>query len=111
MKKRTVTTIETHQVVIVRRPEGTTLGQCPACLKEVEMVSLEEASVLAGVNLLEICRRVSEDDVHLTVTENRGLVCLESLLNMLSVKDTVLNADGADLPLLLTADLGDDSKH
>lgn len=74
------------------------------------MVSLEEASVLARVNLWEICRRISEDDVHLTVTENGGLVCVESLLKMFSVKDTGLNANAADLPLLLTADLRDDSK-
>jgi len=111
VKKRTVTTIETHQIVIVRRPEGTILSRCPSCLKEVEMVSLEEATVLAGVNLLEICRRVSEDDVHLTVTENGGLVCLDSLLKKVSVGDPGLNANGPDLPLLLTAEPGDDSQH
>ena len=46
MKKRTVTTIETHQIVIVRRPAGATLAQCPACGKEVEMVPLGDASLL-----------------------------------------------------------------
>lgn len=111
MRKRTVTTIETHQIVIVRRPEGTILGRCPACLKDVEMVSLEEASVLAGVNLLEICRRVSEDDVHLTMTENGGLVCLDSLLKKVSVEDPGINANGPDIPLLRAADLGDDSQQ
>ena len=75
------------------------------------MVSLEEASILAGVNLLEICRRVSEDDVHLTVTDNGGLVCLESLLQMVSVEGTGPTANAPDLPLLLPADLGEDSKH
>src|SRR5687767_343516 len=100
-----------HQTVTIRRVADATLAWCPACLTKVEMVSLEEASVLAGVNLLEICRRVSEDDVHLTVTENGGLVCLDSLLKKVSVEDTGLKANGPDLPLLLAAAPDDDSQH
>lgn len=111
MKKRTVTTIETHQIVIVRRPGGATLARCPRCLKEVEMVSLLEASVLAGVSLLDICRRVIDDDLHLAVSESVGLVCLDSLLKNVSSGDAGLNSDGADIPLLPVADLSDDSEH
>jgi hypothetical protein len=111
VKKRTVTTIETHQIVIVRRPRGATLARCPACLKEVELVSLEEASLLAGVSLLDICRHVTHDDVHLAVTENGGLVCLDSLLKKSSPGDRGFTSDRADIPLLPAADLNDDSEH
>lgn len=72
MRKRTVTTIETHQIIIVRRPEGTTLTWCPACLNGVEMVPLEEAALLAGVSLRDICRRVGDNDFHFVETVNGG---------------------------------------
>ena len=110
MKKRTVTTIEMHQIVIVRRPEVVTLSRCPVCLKDVEMVSLEEASMLAGVDPLDICHRITEDDVHLAVTENGRLVCLDSLTKKAPLRDTGLNAVSADIPLLPAADLSDDSE-
>ena len=111
MKKRTVTTIETHQIFIVRRPGGATVARCPACLKEVEMVSLLEASILAGVSLLDICRRATDGDVHLAVTENLGLVCLDSLLKRVSPRETGPNSYVADISLLPAADLSDESKH
>ena len=61
MRKRTVTTIETHEIVTVRRPRGATLLPCPACRREVEVVSLDEAARLAGVSLRDICRRDAAD--------------------------------------------------
>ena len=80
MRKRTVTTIETHQIVIVRRHGGAALALCSACRKEVEMVPLREAALLAGVSLRDIRRRVGDDDIHFVETANGGLVCLTSLL-------------------------------
>jgi hypothetical protein len=80
MRKRTVTTIEMHQIIIARRPAGAGRAWCPACLKEVEMVSLEGAALLAGVSLREICRRVGADHVHLIETADGALVCTDSLL-------------------------------
>ena len=80
IKKRTVTTIETHQIVIVRWTGGVALAWCPSCLKEVEVVTLEEAAHLAGVSLRDICRRVGVDHIHLVETANAGFICLDSLL-------------------------------
>jgi hypothetical protein len=80
VKKRTVTTIETHQILIVRRPGGAVLAWCPVCLREVEMVSLEEAALLANVSLRDICRRVGDGRLHFVETAQGGLVCLPSLL-------------------------------
>ena len=80
MRKRTVTTIEVHQTVIVRRPGGAAPTWCPACGKGVEMVPPEEAVVLAGVSLPDIRRRVGDGDIHFVETADGGLVCLPSLL-------------------------------
>lgn len=111
MKKRTVTTIEMHQIVIVRRPGAAALIRCPACLKEVEMVHLEEAALLAGVSLRDICRGVGADHLHFVETADGGLVCTNSLLNKASLGDGGLNSDGADTLSLPAADLSDDSDH
>jgi hypothetical protein len=107
VRKRTVTTIETHQVMVVRRPAGVSLVQCPACLKEVEMVTLEEAALLAGVSLRDICRRVGADHLHFVETAEGGFVCTSSLLNKVSSGDGGLNSDGADTLSLPAADPSD----
>ena len=81
IRKRTVTTIETHQIVIVRWARGVALAWCPSCFKEVEVVTLEEAAHLAGVSLRTICCRVSADDLHsIEAGDGALLVCLDSLL-------------------------------
>jgi hypothetical protein len=104
MRKRTVTTIEVHQIVTIRRLAGAALAWCPACLKEVEMVPLEEAALLAGVSLRDICRRVGADRIHFVEAADGGLVCTNSLLNMVSLGDAGLNSDGADALRLPPAD-------
>jgi hypothetical protein len=107
VKKRTVTTIETHQIVAVRRRRGATFLPCPACLREVEVVSLEEAALLAGVSLRDICRRVGADHLHFVETSDGGLVCTNSLLNPASLGDGGLGSDDADMLLLPAADPSD----
>lgn len=109
VRKRTVTTIETHQIVIVRRPEGATLAWCQACLEEVVMVPLEEAALLAGVRLRDICRRVGEADIHFIETTSRALICLPSLLKNVSPGDGEPISDPLDIQPLGFPDLGDDS--
>ena len=101
-----MTTIETHQIVIVRRPTGAAHAMCPACLKEVEMVSLEEAALLAGVGLRDICRQVGDDHIHLVETAEATLVCTNSLLNKISLGERGLNSDGPDILSLPAADPG-----
>jgi hypothetical protein len=46
---RTRITIETDQALIIRRRRSTR-GWCGACGHDVEMVSLQEAAVIAGTN-------------------------------------------------------------
>ena len=72
VRKRTVTTIEMHQIDIVRRPVGAAPAWCPACFKVGEMVSLEEAAHLTGVSPRDICRRVGDSDIHFVETADGG---------------------------------------
>lgn len=96
MRKRTVTTIEMHQIVTIRRLAGATLAWCPVCLKEVEVVSLEEVALLAGFSLRDICGSVGTDHLHFIETSDGGLICTSSLLNVASFGDGGLNSNGAD---------------
>ena len=96
LRKRTVTTIEMHQTITVKRPASASLGWCPVCRQEIEMVPLEAASILAGVSLRAICRQVGADHLHFIETADGGLVCTNSLLNGVSTDDEGLNSDSAD---------------
>ena len=87
-----------HQYVTVRRPAGAAHTWCPACLKEVEAAPLEEAALMAGIGLRDICRCVGSEHVHLVETPDGTLVCLASLLNRVPLGDGGLNPDGADIP-------------
>lgn len=102
-----MTTIEMHQIVIARRPAGASRAWCPACLKEVEMVSLEEAAQLADISLRDICRRVGDGDLHLVEIAEGGLVCTNSLLDKFALGGGELSIEGAGTLLLPAADLND----
>lgn len=71
------------------------------------MVSLEEAALLAGVSLRDICRRVGADHLHFVDTSDGGLVCTSSLLNVASLGDGGLHSDGAEVLSLPATDLSD----
>ena len=74
-----MTTIETHQVVSFKRSAGEVVAWCPLCLREVEMVSLYQAALVAGVTLRDICQRVSDDNIHLVESASEALICVNSL--------------------------------
>ena len=80
MRKRTVTTIEMHQIVIVRRPRGAALAWCPACLEVVEMVAPEEAAALMHKSVRSIYARIETGSVHFVETaDGLLLLCARSL--------------------------------
>lgn len=80
-KKLTNITIETHELLVLRRG-SLVRSWCPACADEVEMLPAEQAAVAAGVNLLSVCREVEAGNLHYTETEGGILlICLSSLLN------------------------------
>jgi len=80
-KKRTEITVETHRLLVMRKPTGTTQTWCARCCEQVEMATPERAALLAGVSLRAICRQVEANSIHFVETANGLLlICLNSLL-------------------------------
>ncbi|MBS1807336.1 MAG: helix-turn-helix domain-containing protein [Acidobacteria bacterium] len=78
--KRTEITFETGQVLIVRRRPGSKRAWCAACEAEVEMVTVEEAAVIAGVSSRTIYRRVEAGRIYFMGTPEGVLpICGKSL--------------------------------
>ncbi len=79
-KKRTETTIETHQVQIVRRRRREVEAWCSDCAENVRMIAPESAAVLAQVTLRAVFRRVEAGELHFIETRDGALlICLNSL--------------------------------
>ena len=80
-KKRTKITLETHQILIVRKSGGRVRSWCEGCAGEVEMIPAEQAAVIAGVSLRVLCNKIEAGLLHHRETPDRVLlVCLDSLL-------------------------------
>ena len=79
-KKITEITIETEQVVIVRRQAEGAKSWCDGCSAIVRMVTPEQATLLTQVSARMIYRRVENGELHFTETpEGLLLICLDSL--------------------------------
>jgi hypothetical protein len=80
MKRRTEITVETEQVLILRRARRATRAWCPKCRAEVGMVAPEDAATLGGLSLRAVCRRVEAGELHFRETaDGRLFICLNSL--------------------------------
>jgi hypothetical protein len=80
VRKKTVTTIEMRQITIVKRPVVADGAWCSSCLENVELVTPRQAALLAGIGLLDLCRQVVADEIHVLETTNGAFICLNSLL-------------------------------
>lgn len=79
-KRRTEVTIETHRVLMIRGRRRYEVIWCEACGKQAEMVSADEAAIVACVSARVIYRWVETDRLHFAETaEGLVLVCLNSL--------------------------------
>ena len=81
-KKRTVTTVEAHQVFVIRRPDGAAPAWCTECPpgRQSVLVAAEAAAALTGLSTRAIYRLVEAGAVHFAETpEGALLVCLSSL--------------------------------
>jgi len=91
MKRKIQFTVETHQLLVINRTNGSTLGWCSECAGNVPLIKPEEAAVLAGVSPRTIYRRVEADLVHFADSpEGWLLICLSSLLDESRNKPTPL---------------------
>jgi hypothetical protein len=84
-KKRIVrtaeVTIETEETVALRGSQGrgSSLMWCPACRRQVEMVSPDLAAQAASVPERTIFRWVESGQVHFTEVNGHLLICASSL--------------------------------
>lgn len=79
--RETRITIESHQVMILRRNKDAIQIWCERCGERVKMVTAEQAGVISGSTLRLVLRQVEADAVHFTETaEGRLFICLNSLM-------------------------------
>ena len=83
-RRRAAITIETDEVVVVRRVGGApVLTPCFGCGKRVAMVGVDAAAKMAGVSVRTICRWVEAEKVHFRETPGgQLLVCADSLRDL-----------------------------
>ncbi|MDQ3586540.1 MAG: hypothetical protein M3407_12285 [Acidobacteriota bacterium] len=80
-KRRSETTIELHEVLMIRRTAGLSINWCAECAAEVEMLTPEEAAATAGVGARIIYRRIEAGQLHFTETpDGRLLICFRLLV-------------------------------
>lgn len=80
-KKRTEMVVEREQVLVIRRLDDRQPRWCAECAGQAQMVSVDEAAVLAGLSERTIYRRVEAGQLHFAEsTDGLLLVCVKSLL-------------------------------
>lgn len=79
--RKTKTTIEIHQVYVIRQPESCAAVLCSECATgAASMVTPEEAAIVTGVARRSIYRLIEAGLIHyLEGEDNSLLVCLNSL--------------------------------
>jgi hypothetical protein len=78
--RRTEITVETKQVLVVRKLGVPILAWCPGCAAEAKMVTPDEAAAITCTNSRMIYRWVEAEKVHSTETaDGATLICLNSL--------------------------------
>jgi excisionase family DNA binding protein len=79
--RKTVTTIETREVLVVRLTAQMQAPLCAACTDEVGMLTPREAAHLVGVSQRTVYRWVEDERIHFAETADGDLfVCLAPLL-------------------------------
>ena len=74
-------TIETEETVVIygSQDRGSASMHCPACRRQVEMVTPAEAARSAGVSPRRVYRWIEEDAVHFIESCGHLLICVASL--------------------------------
>jgi len=86
VRRRRKITVETRQLLVIHKPKGITYAWCVACAGQVEMISAEQAAVIADVSLRAICRWVDAERLHFKEDANGMLsICLNSLLQSIQI--------------------------
>jgi hypothetical protein len=81
VQKRTEITIETDQIVVVRKRQLPVRSWCRECGREVEMVDVKEAEALTGAPQAMLSSAGEHRGWHWSQAEDGSpLVCLDSVL-------------------------------
>ena len=81
MSKKKTITIETHEVLVIRRPKKQASGWCDKCAAIVELLTADQAAQMKGVSVRVIFRQIELDQFHFWESEAGGiLLCLPSVL-------------------------------
>lgn len=81
-KKRLEITLETDEVLVVRRRKRLSQSWCAQCGEVTGNLTLGEATAIAHIGLEGLLSYVSADKVHVSESSDTSLVCLKSLLAM-----------------------------
>ena len=80
-KKITEITIETEQVVVIRRQAEITQSWCDGCSAFTRMVTPEQAALLTHISARTLYRQAENGELHFIETpEGLLLICLDSLV-------------------------------
>jgi len=80
MAKDTKITIETESLLILGG-RSSRRALCPLCAAEVEMIALENASVISNLATAELSERLNSGELHRSQTPDGSvLICMNSLL-------------------------------
>jgi len=78
-KTRTEIVVETHRVLVIRRPSSSLEGWCARCGEHVRMIALTEAA-FDGLSLQTIYQQARDGKLHFTEnSDGLSSVCLNSL--------------------------------
>ncbi len=79
-KRKLLITKEEHEIIVVRKGEGSIRTQCLECATEVEMATFDRATAKFGIPAVTLIRLINEGGVHLSETSTGHLlICLDSL--------------------------------
>lgn len=86
-KKHTEITIETERMLFISRPR-IVLSWCAGCEAQVEMIPVDEAAILRGVNSRTIFRLAEAKQVHSSENANGLLLICSNSLSLLNNLET-----------------------
>jgi len=72
-------TVDTDEVLAIRRPAVVILAWCSKCSARVRMITVDEAAAAASVSPRVIYRRLEAGRIHFTETIHDVLICANSI--------------------------------
>ena len=82
-KRTTRITFESERLLVIRQPSSRARRWCAACAEEVQVVTAEDAAIVADRSMAVICLAIDAAHLHaVEAGDGLRLVCLNSLLKL-----------------------------